>query len=122
MPLVKTTLNNAIDSSIKSGLVPLIEAKTKVAFEKGLLKFQSELKTVKKVDDINKAITSASIEFSIEMRKLGEDISKTVAKAVSDSVDTYIKAGTVNVLVNGVTVGAPSPQAIIAQPGVGSII
>lgn len=113
MPLVKTTL----DTSIKSQLEPLIEAKTKDAFEKGLLKFQSELTKVNSVADVNKAITAASIVFSKEMKKLAADISKSV----SDNVDTYIKAGTVNVLVNGVTVGAPSPHAITAQPGIGTI-
>jgi len=113
MPLVKSTL----DTSIKSQLEPLIEAKTKDAFEKGLLKFQSELKKVESVADVNKAITAASVVFSKEMKKLAADISKSV----SDNVDTYIKAGTVNVTVTGVTVGAPSPHAITAQPGIGAI-
>jgi hypothetical protein len=113
MPLVKATL----DTAIKSQLEPLIEAKTKDAFEKGLLKFQSELTQVRSVADVNKAITAASIVFSIEMKKLAADISKSV----SDNVDTYIKAGTVNVTVTGVTVGAPAPHVITAQPGIGTI-
>lgn len=113
MPLVKSTL----DTAIKSQLEPLIEAKTKDAFEKGLLKFQSELKKVESINDVNKAIKAASVVFSTEMKKLAGDISKSV----SDNVDTYIKSGTVNVTVTGVTVGVPSPHAITAQPGVGTI-
>jgi hypothetical protein len=113
MPLVKATL----DSSIKAQLEPLIEAKTKVAFEKGLKQFQESLKETKGVDSVNSAIMDAADVFSTEMKKMAADISKVVA----DNVDIFVKSGTVNVLVTGVTVGAPSPHAITAQPGVGTV-
>jgi hypothetical protein len=128
MPLVKTTLNAAIDSSIKLNLEPLIQAKTKVAFKLAMTKFKTESENAAKVKPLNKdgifgtSVEAASIVFSNEMKLLAADISKTVAKAVSDNVDIYIKAGVVNVKITGVTVGAPSPHTIIAQPGIGTII
>jgi hypothetical protein len=116
MPLVKS----ALDTAIKSQLEPLIETKTKDAFEKGLLEFQTQLRNNTKpvsLTIINEAIKAAAIVFSQEMKPLAADISKSV----SDNVDTYIKTGTVNVLVTGVTIGMPSPHVITAQPGIGTI-
>ena len=116
MPLIKATL----DTAIKSQLEPLIESKTKDAFEKGLLEFQTQLRNNTNpisLTIINDAIKAAAIVFSKEMKPLAADISKSV----SDNVDTYIKTGTVNVLVTGVTVGMPSPHVITAQPGIGTI-
>lgn len=115
MALVKATLKTDIESKLE----PLIEPITKVAFEKGLLKFQEELRSANPVTPnlINNAITAAAVVFSLEMKKLSADI----ALSVSDSVDTYVKAGQVNVMVTGVTVGVPSPHVITAQPGIGTI-
>jgi flagellar biosynthesis/type III secretory pathway protein FliH len=123
MALVKITLKEGINTDIQTKLAPLIETKTQVAFEKGLLEFQAKLKdnTNVTISNVNEAIKSASVVFSTEMKKLAEDIAKTVSESVSDNVDTYIKAGVVNVTVTGVTVGAPSPHVITAQPGIGTI-
>ena len=116
MPLVKTVL----DTAIKTELEPLIETKSKDAFEKGLLEFQAQLRNNTKpvsLTNINDAIKAAAVVFSKEMKLLAGDISKSV----SDNVDTYVKSGTVNVMVTGVTVGLPSPHVITAQPGIGTI-
>jgi uncharacterized alkaline shock family protein YloU len=119
MALVKATLN----TSIKEGLEPLIENKTKIAFTNAMIKFKEESEKASTKIPPNKdgvftpAVNAAALEFSKEMKALATDIAKTV----SDNVDTYIKAGVVNVTVTGVTVGAPSPHVITAQPGIGTI-
>lgn len=53
---------------------------------------------------------------------MSEEIADIIAETVAAQVDTFVKSGTVNVTVTGVTVGAPAPHAITAQPGVGSVI
>lgn len=53
----------------------------------------------------------------------GSNDSETMAEAIANAIDIFVKSGTVNVTVNGVTspaiIGLPS--SIISQPGTGSV-
>lgn len=117
MPLVASTLK----SGIQGQLEPLILAHTQKAFFDAMEKFRdvaAQQTGNTGIDSFSNANAQASQVFSNLMKKLAEDIAITV----STNVDIFVKSGTVNVLVNGVTVGGPAPHAIVSQPGVGSVL
>ena len=117
MPLDPITLR----SNIKSQLEPLIASETKKAFYDAMQKFRDISASQvgnNGVDVFQNANNEASIVFSDIMKNLAEDI----AAVVSTNVDIFVKGGDVSVLVNGVTVGVPSPHTIVSQPGTGKVL
>lgn len=70
------------------------------------------------------ALDKASLQATLKAIFEAEgNTADTVATQLANAIDTYVKSGTVNVTVTGVTgpcvVGAPA--TITAQPGAGTI-
>lgn len=152
MPLVKATLEQGIKSkletefkstTVKTSLRKLLDGDSAAGALSSAKNISSALTNIKNATSAMNAGTSdnpasqAATQAAIKKFTANEwanaiadsisewmakDIAPIIAKTIADQVDTYVKAGTVNVQVNGVTVGAPSPHTIVAQPGVGSIV
>lgn len=150
MPLIKTVLEEGIKAQLQirfkspstiSSLRKILDGGNgEISKSKSILDALENIKNITSTvnygiadDPLSQSLASSYIqkvssnEWSNALSNsisewMSSEIAPIIAKVVSDQVDIYIKTGTVNVTVNGVTVGAPAPHAIIAQPGIGNII
>lgn len=53
---------------------------------------------------------------------MSAEIAPIIAATVAAEVDVFVRSGDVIVTTTGVTIGAPAPHTIVAQPGIGTVI
>jgi len=146
MPLVKAVLESSIKSTLESdfGSAPFKESLRKLLMPSGTKTNATNIdQTLTNISILTKVLafgTSNAPGIGIAASKkivanewsnslsdaicewMKKEIAPAIAAAVATEVDAFVKSGTVNVTTTGVTVGAPAPHAITAQPGVGSVI
>ena len=146
MPLVKAVLESSIKSTLETDFAsaPFKESLRKLLMPAGTKTTATDLdKTLTNISILTKVLAFGTSEvpgIGIAASKkivanewanglsdaicewMKKEIAPSIAAAVAAEVDTFVKSGTVNVTVTGVTIGAPSAHAITAQPGVGSVI
>ena len=152
MPLIATVLESGIESKLKLKFKsPAVKTSLRQILDGGSLggsvsSAKSIDKALSNISIISKALSfgvsdipGSSIPSTLIVQKtvanewsnaladsicewMSKEIAPIIAATVAVEVDAFVRSGDVIVTTTGVTVGAPSPHAITAQPGTGTVI